>query len=150
MDDDTEPLFKKGNPNPRKLGFFSLRSSAGDEPDPERLQEAARILGREPAFTDEAGYECELIAAAISASNGLAYVESRAKDAGPHPHGVGGRSIDISIRIHLVEGDGTNRSAPIGMGNLAVARRITLEISRKSQRSWLMPDERAELTNVQN
>src|ERR1700740_1942850 len=108
--DDAEPHFRKGNPNPEKFGFISLRSSSGDEPDPERLQEAARILGRGPFFTDEEGYECEMIAAAISPSNRLAYVESRAKDDGPDPHGAAGRRIDISICIHLVEGDRTNRA----------------------------------------
>ena len=59
-----EPLFRKGNPNPGKFGFFSLRSSAGDEPDQERIEEAALNLKRERIVNDEAGYECELIAAA--------------------------------------------------------------------------------------
>ena len=90
-----------------------MRSSAGEEPDSEKLQEAARILGRKPSFTDEAGYECELIAAAISASKRLAYVESRARDAGPDLHGEAGRKIDISIRIHLVDAGGANRSVDI-------------------------------------
>jgi hypothetical protein len=110
---DGEPLFSKGSPNPKKFAFFSLRPSAGNEPDLERIQEAARILRREPFINDEAGYECELLAAAISASNHLAYVESRAKDAGPHPHGTAGRKIDISIRVHLLERGGTNRSVDI-------------------------------------
>jgi hypothetical protein len=110
---DSDPLFKRGNPNPEKFGFVSLRSSDGEEPDPERIQEAARMLRRQPSFTDEEGYEHELIAAAVSEVGGLAYVESRAKDAGSHPHGAGGRNIDISIRIHLVTADGTHRSADI-------------------------------------
>jgi hypothetical protein len=103
--DDAEPLFRRGIPNPEKLGFFSLRSSAGDEPDQDRLDEAARVLGRKLCFTDDKGYECELIGAAISQSQRLAYVESRAKD-------NAGR-IDISIRIHLVEADGRNQSVDI-------------------------------------
>lgn len=111
--DDTKPLFRNGNPNPEEFGFFSLRSSAGVQQDPKRLEEAAHILGREPFFTDDAGYECKLISAAVSSSKRLAYVESRAKDVGPHPLGIGGRKIDISIRIHLVETDGTNRSVDI-------------------------------------
>jgi|GEM_PF-1461625 len=111
--DDAEPLFRKGNPNPRKLGFSPIRSSAGNEPSPERLKEAAQVLRRERSFTDAAGYECELIAAAISETNRVAYVESRAKDIGPRPDGIGGREIDISIRIHLVQRDGTNSSVDI-------------------------------------
>jgi hypothetical protein len=54
-----------------------------------------------------------LIAAAISETNRLAYVESRAKDVGPHPYGAGGRKIDISIRIHLTEVDGKDRAVDI-------------------------------------
>jgi len=54
-----------------------------------------------------------MIAAAISASNRVAYVESRAKDVGTHPSGAAGRKIDISIRIHLVEEDGTGGSVEI-------------------------------------
>jgi hypothetical protein len=110
---DPKPLFRKGNPNPERLGFIPLRSSSGTEPDPERVQEAAGILGRQSCITDSDGYECELVAAAISVSGRVAYVESRAKDVGPHPLGEFGRLIDISIRIHLVEKDGTNRSVDI-------------------------------------
>ncbi|HEY1787118.1 MAG TPA: hypothetical protein VGJ73_03140 [Verrucomicrobiae bacterium] len=107
-----EPNFKDGVPNPGKFGFISLRWSAGSEPNAEKVEEAAGILRREIVFIDETGYECDLIAAAISGHSRLAYVESRSKDIGPHPHGAG-RKIDISIRIHLVDADGANRSADI-------------------------------------
>jgi hypothetical protein len=110
---ETERLFEGGTPNPRRFGFFSIRSSSGEEPPPERVQEASRLLGREPIMTDKEGYECELLAAAISSPDRLAYVESRAKDVGSDPYGAGGRSIDISIRIHLFEKHGPNRSADI-------------------------------------
>ena len=111
--DEREPIFKKGHPNPEKLGFVSIRLSAGREPAPERIEEAARILRRELTFIDESGYECELIAGAISDNGCVAYVESRAKDVGPHPNGIAGRRIDVTIRIHLVAIDGTNRSVDV-------------------------------------
>src|SRR5262249_51772966 len=42
-----------------------------------------------------------------------AYVESRAKDVGFHPHGAYQRRIDISIRVHLLEKSGDHQSADI-------------------------------------
>ena len=110
--DENERLFEKGNANFKKFGR-PLRWSSGGEPDTGTVLEVAQILAREPFVIDGAGYECELFAAAISEAGRVAYVESRAKDAGPNPHGYYGRKIDIAIRIHLVERDGTNLAADI-------------------------------------
>ena len=110
--DENERLFDNGNANFKRFGR-PLRWSAGGEADAEMVLEAARILTREPLVIDGAGYECELFAAAISEAGRVAYVESRAKDGGPNPHGYDGRQIDISIRIYLVKRDGTNLAADI-------------------------------------
>lgn len=102
-------LFSHGRPNREHFGFISIRSSAGAEPDQERIGTAARILGRAPFYQDDGGCEHEIIGAAISETGLLAYVESKTKDGGANPHGVGGRHIDVSIRIHLFSGKGSDR-----------------------------------------
>lgn len=58
-------------------------------------------------------FESKIIGAAISASKRIAYVESKTKDGGANPHGFGGRHIDVSIRIHQIDADGTDRSVEI-------------------------------------
>lgn len=110
---DPDRLFSHGSPNREYFGFYSLRSSAGEEPDPEKIETAARILGRTPFYKDIAGCEHDIIGAAISETGRLAYVESQTKDGGTNPHGFGGRHIDVSIRIHLVDIEGTTRSVEI-------------------------------------
>src|SRR5207249_1546933 len=110
--DDADRLFAQGLANPRKFGW-PLRSSAGEPPDPVRIDEAARLLGRPVFFVDADGYECEIIGAATSAAGDSAYVESRAKDVGFNRHGANQRQIDVSIRVHLVEKSGGRRSADI-------------------------------------
>jgi len=110
---DTDRLFSHGSPNREHFGFISIRSSAGVEPDPERIETAARILGRAPFYKDDGGCEHEIVGAAISETGLLAYVESQTKDGGANPHGLGERHIDISIRIHLFGGEGTDRSVDI-------------------------------------
>jgi hypothetical protein len=110
---DTDRLFSHGSPNEGHFGFISVRSSAGSEPNPERIEVAARMLGRAPFFKDDGGCEHEIIGAAVSETAQLAYVESRTKDGGANPHGTGGRHIDVSIRIHLLGRDGTDLSEEI-------------------------------------
>lgn len=96
---DSERCFIGGIPNPEKLGFFSLRWSSGEDPDPTAIAAAAAILGREEFVVDDRGYQCEIIGAAVAPdSKRVAYVESRAKDKG--------RKVDISIKVHLHEPDG--------------------------------------------
>jgi hypothetical protein len=95
------------------LDSFPIRSSAGADPDPERIETAARILGRAPFYKDGDGCEYEIIGAAISETGLLAYLESQTKDGGANPHGFGGRHIDVSIRIHLFGSEGTNHSVEI-------------------------------------
>lgn len=101
--DDADRLFAQGRANPRRFGW-PIRSSAGEPPNPERIGEAAHLLGRPVFFIEADGYECEIIGAATNTSGDIAFVESRAKDVG---------HIDVSIRIHLVEKSGGHRSADI-------------------------------------
>jgi hypothetical protein len=99
--------FIRGNRNPNTYGY-SLRASCGDEPDPEVIAQAATLLGRESFFVDRRGYECEIIAAAIQPKLGhVAYVESRAKKK------WWSSVVDIAIKIHLRDTDGTDRSIDI-------------------------------------
>jgi hypothetical protein len=110
--EDSERLFTQGRANPSKFGW-PVRSSAGEPPDPERLEEAADLLGRPVFFVDAEGYEREIIGAAANAAGDVAFVESRAKDVGFNPHGDNQRHIDVSIRVHLVEKSGGDRSVDI-------------------------------------
>ena len=103
--DDANRLFDQGRANPGSYGFISLRSSAGEAPDPQRLEALAARLGRSVCFVDESGYECELIGTALGEAGDVAYVESRAKDAGGY--------VDISIRIHWIDPAGRHESADI-------------------------------------
>jgi hypothetical protein len=109
---EADRLFGHGRPNAAWFGR-PLRSSSGQPPDPERIGAAARSLGRPVAHVDPDGYECEIIGAAIRESGEIAYVESRAKDVGYHPHGANQRHIDITIRVHLVTPSGRHESADI-------------------------------------
>ena len=111
MDDD-DRLFVHGNANPREFGW-SIRSSAGESPDPKRNEDAAALLGRPVFFVDTDGYECEIIGAATNAWGDIAYVESRAKDVGFNQYGANQRHVDISIRVHLTEKSGGHKSADI-------------------------------------
>lgn len=110
--EDADRLFMHGRANPDKFGW-SIRSSAGEPPDVERIAEAARVLDRPVAFVDPDGFECEIIGAATSAWGDIAYVESRAKDVGFNRYGFNQRQIDVSIRVHLLEAAGGHRSADI-------------------------------------
>jgi hypothetical protein len=110
--DHSDRLFTHGLANPVKFGW-PLRSSAGEPPDPKRLEEAAVILGRPVFFVDPDGYECEIIGAAIHSFGDIAYVESRAKDVGFNRYGANQGHIDISIRVHWVAKSGEKKSADI-------------------------------------
>jgi len=110
--DAADRLFAQGRANPAQFGW-PIRSSAGEPPDPGRVAEAARLLGRPVFLVDADGYECEIIGAATSASGDIAFVESRAKDVGFNRYGANQRHIDVSIRVQLVEKSGRHRSADI-------------------------------------
>lgn len=87
---------------------MSLRASNGDTPDPEAIEQAALILGREPFFIDNRGYERELIAAAVHPpTNRVVYVESRAKKR------WWSSMVDITIKIHFADANGKRRSVDI-------------------------------------
>jgi hypothetical protein len=109
---DADRLFAHGRANPLKFGWSS-RSSAGEPPDPKRIEDAAALLGRPVFFVDDNGYECEIIGAATNASGDIAYVESRAKDVGFNRYGFNQRQIDVSIRVHLLDRSGNHQSADI-------------------------------------
>lgn len=85
---------------------MSIRTSSGEDPNPEMIARAANLLGREPFFVDDQGFERELIAAAVHpAGQRIAYVESRAK--------VERQFVDITIKIHYVDSDGKSSSVDI-------------------------------------
>jgi hypothetical protein len=94
--ENAQPTFLGGNPNPRKLGFISLRSARGEGPDPAQLEHAVEILNRTALFVDAQGYECDMFAAAVHPrTQRVVYLESRAKEQG--------KWVDIAIKIHLYD-----------------------------------------------
>ncbi|QDV41248.1 hypothetical protein Enr13x_10860 [Stieleria neptunia] len=67
---------------------------------------AAESLNRDPYITDNDGFYCDLLAAAVHPDgHRLAYVEQRAKQDNRH--------IDITIKIHLLGEDEQHRSVDI-------------------------------------
>lgn len=103
---DEGPLYVAGSPNPGRMGFIPLRSSAGNEPDVSEVEAAARILNIPAQYVDAQGYEHEIIAAALDSAHGeLAYVSSRAKEKGSF--------VDVEILIHLRDAAGGERAWPI-------------------------------------
>ena len=105
--DESKRTFIRGNRNPEHYGL-SLRASCGRELDREPIEQAAVLLGREPFYVDRSGYECELIGAAIHpATNCIAYVESRARKR------WWSAMVDISIKVHLRDTDGQDKSTDI-------------------------------------
>jgi hypothetical protein len=88
-------LFSCGTSNTdASFGF-----SAGSEPDPDRVEAAARILGRPVRFVDKKGYQREMFAAALNDPTGtVAYVETRAKQLRDR--------VDIGIHLHVRAKDG--------------------------------------------
>jgi hypothetical protein len=105
MSDDSDRTFIAGVPNPEKYGW-SIRACNGTQSNPEQIARAAQLLGREAFFTDDLGYECEIIAAAVhSDDQRMVYVESRAKE--------GTQFVDIAIKIHYVDASGCNNQVDI-------------------------------------
>lgn len=99
--------FIRGNRNPISYGY-SLRASCGHEPDQKAIVDASAVLGREQFFVDRKGYECELIAAAVNHElRQVAYVESRAKKK------WWSSVVNVSIKLHLHDMNGTDRSTDI-------------------------------------
>jgi hypothetical protein len=93
--EDTDWLFTDGISNTEVAFGFS----AGTDPDPKRVEEAARILGRAIRFVDEDGFEREIFAAAVCERSGLvAYVETKAKQLSDR--------VDIKIHLHIREKGG--------------------------------------------
>src|SRR5690348_4283542 len=109
---EADRLFAHGRANPAKFGW-SIRSSAGEFPDPDRIAEAARLLGRPVFLVDADGYECEIIGGATNEAGDIAFVESRAKDVEFNRYGANQRHIDVSIRVHLAKKEGQHNSAAI-------------------------------------
>jgi hypothetical protein len=95
MNEEAKWLFTCGTSNTvASFGF-----SAGSEPDPQRVEAAARILGRSVRFVDENGYQREVFAAAVNEQTGMvAYVETRAKQLWDR--------VDIAIHLHVRSKDG--------------------------------------------
>lgn len=105
MNDESDRTFVGGNRNPEKYGW-SLRACNGELASPEQIARAAQVLGRESFHVDAAGYECEIIAAAVHGDGKrVVYVETRAKDKGRH--------VDIAIKIHYRDGAGHDHAVDI-------------------------------------
>ena len=95
MEDSTQPF------NAGEYG-----SSSGEAPGPEQISAAAAQLGRPVQFISDDGYQCELISAAVdSETNSIAYVESRARNAGDF--------VDVTIKTHLRDPSGNEHSCDI-------------------------------------
>lgn len=105
MSNESDRTFIGGNRNPWKYGM-SLRASNAIGPNPDEISLAARLLGREPFFTDAEGFECEIIAAAVHPDGKrIVYVQSRAKQ--------GKQFVDITIKIHYVDNNGKTSAVDI-------------------------------------
>ncbi len=79
-DAEDEPLFRGGIPNPGLAGRSIHYPLSGSDPDPDRISEAARRLGRPIIYRDDDGYEHEIVSATPVGPNGeLAYVECASK-----------------------------------------------------------------------
>jgi len=109
MEEKNKRTFIGGRLNPIKYGMWPLRASAGQKPDQDEREKVASLMGRQSFFVDDQGYECEIIGAAINPAGSVAYVESRAKEAGVDQFNQ--KHIDISIKVHL--DDGNHRSIDI-------------------------------------
>ncbi len=76
-----------------------VRLLCGSEPDPKRVEAAARILARAVRFIDEKGYQREMFAAAVNNQTEMvAYVETAAKELRDR--------VDIAIHLHVRSKDG--------------------------------------------
>lgn len=105
MSSESDRTFIGGNRNPWKYGI-SLRASNGDGPNADDVARAATLLGREPFYIDDQGYECEIVAAAVHPDGRrVVYVQSRAKQAG--------QFVDITIKIHFVDDNGKSSAVDI-------------------------------------
>jgi len=92
---DANWLFSGGISN---LGFV-FGVSAGSEPELQRVEAAARILGRAIRFVDADGYQREIFAAAINEQSGqVGYIETKAKQLRDR--------VDINIHVHIRAKDG--------------------------------------------
>ncbi len=91
--------------HPRRFGL-TLRQCSGEEPDLDAVLSAAQALNRVPYITDRAGYDCDILAAAMHPDGSqFTYIEQRSK---PEP----GR-VDVTIKIHHVTNEDDNRSEDI-------------------------------------
>ena len=82
-----------GVPDPDELGFIPLRHvGAGAGPETRDVADIADRLGRAAAFTDENGFENDIIAGAIAdRGHKMAWVDSRCKD--------NGGAVDITFTL---------------------------------------------------
>ena len=91
--------------HPQRFGL-TLRQCSGRDPDLQAVNAAAELLARNAYFTDDDGYDCDILAAAIHADGEhLTYIEQRSKS--------GSKIADVKIRIHLVAPSSDNRSVEI-------------------------------------
>ncbi len=96
MNEAVQWLFSCGTSN---LGA-SLGFSSGTDPDPERVEAAAKALGRSVRFVDDEGYQREVFAAAINGQTGtVAYFESRVKQVT--------KMTDVHLHVHVRGTDGS-------------------------------------------
>jgi hypothetical protein len=81
----SDSSYPRGFPNPDKMGFFAvsqLTASGIDQSDAIAL--ASRLLNRPAVFTDEKGYEHEIVGAAVEENGSrIAWVEGRSKQMKP-------------------------------------------------------------------
>ena len=95
MNEDAKWLFSCGTSH----SHASFGFCAGSDPDPNRVEAAAKVLGRLHRFVDDEDYQLEMFAAALNGQTGaVAYVESRAKELK--------ELIDVNFYVHVRGPDG--------------------------------------------
>ena len=88
--------------------FQNLKASCTDLEDEDGVAHAVEFLGRSRLMMDSRGYRCRLLGAAYNANQScLCYVESKDKKR------WWTQMVDVSIKIHLVDGSGRQQSIDI-------------------------------------
>lgn len=106
MSHSDDYLFSGGRPNPDRTGVLLRFSGSGSEPDVQRIEDAAAILGRPVKYVDGKGYEQEIIAAtAFGATGELAYVACASKDLG--------NFVAVSFEFRVRDANGREVSSEI-------------------------------------
>jgi hypothetical protein len=104
--DRNDPLCSGGHPNPRLRGRPLHFHLSGADPDPDRISEAASLLGTPIRYLDDDGYEHEVVASSpVSATGELAYVTCKSKQLK--------RFVDVSFRFIVRDAAGQETDSEV-------------------------------------